>query len=299
MSSLNLFGKEWGNIVFENRNKLYGAYKLRQESTKTTFTALAIGIGLLGTVFGSSYLYASKSDPKVIEYVLKDVPVVPDVIDPIVEKPIVEKPIVEKPTETHKKVEKVIEKSTVKDVMENKKLVEMTAEKDNKVTDDKLTAQKDFNDHINSGQNNTKAHTDGTFNKDGRESGDENIGSKKKSGDGDSTEGDTTLKGNEIVKLVQLKAAPAEGFEKFFESYIKKFSAKDFGGNSTEMVVKLKFVVEKDGSFTDIKVVEDKHGLGNEAVRVLKSMPKWKPAQHNGRTVRSQFTLPIKVRVNN
>ena len=51
--------------------------------------------------------------------------------------------------------------------------------------------------------------------------------------------------------------------------------------------------------FTDIKVVEDKHGLGNEAVRVLKSMPKWKPAQHNGRTVRSQFTLPIKVRVNN
>lgn len=294
MSSLNLFGKEWGNIVFENRNKLYGAYKLRQESTKTTFTALAIGIGLLGTVFGSSYLYASKSDPKVIEYVLKDVPVVPDVVDPIVEKPTVEKP-----TETHKKVEKVIEKSTVKDVMENKKLVEMTAEKDNKVTDDKLTAQKDFNDHINSGQNNTKAHTDGTFNKDGRESGDENIGSKKKSGDGDSTEGDTTLKGNEIVKLVQLKAAPAEGFEKFFESYIKKFSAKDFGGNSTEMVVKLKFVVEKDGSFTDIKVVEDKHGLGSEAVRVLKSMPKWKPAQHNGRTVRSQFTLPIKVRVNN
>ena len=65
------------------------------------------------------------------------------------------------------------------------------------------------------------------------------------------------------------------------------------------MVVKLKFVVEKDGSFTDIKVVEDKHGLGNEAVRVLKSMPKWKPAQHNGKTVRSQFTLPIKVRVNN
>jgi len=49
----------------------------------------------------------------------------------------------------------------------------------------------------------------------------------------------------------------------------------------------------------DIKIVEDKHGLGNEAIRVLKSMPKWKAAQHNGRTVRSQFTLPIKVKVNN
>ena len=293
MSSLNLFGKEWLNIVFENRNKLYGAYKLRQESTKTTFTALAIGIGLLGSIFGSSYLYASKSNPTVVIVDLPTDPLVdPTVIDPI------DKPPVEKPADIEKSVEKVIEKSTVKDVMENKKLVEMTAAKDNDVIDDKLNAQNDFNDNINSGQNNTKAHTDGTLNKDGRESGDIDTGKNIKSGDGDSTEGDTTLKGNEIVRLVQKKAMPNEGFEKFFESYIRKFS-KDVGGNATEMVVKLRFVVEKDGSFTDIKIIEDKHGLGNEAIRVLKSMPKWKAAQHNGRTVRSQFTLPIKVKVNN
>lgn len=293
MSSLNLFGKEWLNIVFENRNKLYGAYKLRQESTKTTFTALAIGIGLLGSIFGSSYLYASKSNHRVIEYVLENDPVVPDIVDPIVEKPPVEKP-----ADIEKSVEKVIEKSTVKDVMENKKLVEMRAAKDDDVIDDKLNAQKDFNDNINSGQNNSNAHIDGTFNKDGRESGDIDTGKNIKSGDGESTEGDATLKGNEIVRLVQKKAAPNEGFEKFFESYIRKFT-KDVGGNATEMVVKLRFVVEKDGSFTDIKIIEDKHGLGNEAIRVLKSMPKWKAAQHNGRTVRSQFTLPIKVKVNN
>ena len=293
MSSLNLLGKEWLNIVFENRNKLYGAYKLRQESTKTTFTALAIGIGLLGSIFGSSYLYASKSNPTVVIVDLPTDPLVdPTVIDPI------DKPPVEKPADIEKSVEKVIEKSTVKDVMENKKLVEMTAAKDNDVIDDKLNAQNDFNDNINSGQNNTKAHTDGTLNKDGRESGDIDTGKNIKSGDGDSTEGDTTLKGNEIVRLVQKKAMPNEGFEKFFESYIRKFS-KDVGGNATEMVVKLRFVVEKDGSFTDIKIIEDKHGLGNEAIRVLKSMPKWKAAQHNGRTVRSQFTLPIKVKVNN
>ena len=293
MSSLNLFGKEWLNIVFENRNKLYGAYKLRQESTKTTFTALAIGIGLLGSIFGSSYLYASKSNPTVVIVDLPTDPVVPKIIDEAEKKPIVDKP-----KDETKPVEKVIEKSTVKDVMENKKLVEMTAAKDNDVIDDKLNAQKDFNDNINSGQNNTNAHTDGTLNKDGRESGDEDTGSRKKSGDGDSTEGRTGLKENSIVKVVQHKAAPNEGFEKFFESYIRKFS-KDVGGNATEMVVKLKFVVEKDGSFTDIKIIEDKHGLGNEAIRVLKSMPKWKAAQHNGRTVRSQFTLPIKVKVNN
>lgn len=294
MSSLNLFGKEWLNIVFENRNKLYGAYKLRQESTKTTFTALAIGIGLLGTIFGSSYLYASKSDPTVVIVDLPTDPLVnPTVIDPI------EKPPVEKPADIEKSVEKVIEKSTVKDVMENKKLVEMTAAKDNDVIDDKINAQKDFNDNINSGQNNTNAHTDGTFNKDGRESGDIDTGKNIKSGDGDNPEGRTGLNENTIVKLVQKKAAPNEGFEKFFESYIRKFSAKDLGGSEKEILIKLRFVVEKDGSFTDIKVVDDKHGLGNEAIRVLKAMPNWKPAQHNGRTVRSQFTLPIKVRINN
>lgn len=293
MSSLNLFGKEWLNIVFENRNKLYGAYKLRQESTKTTFTALAIGIGLLGTIFGSSYLYASKSDPTVVIVDLPIDPLVPKIIDEADKKPIVDKP-----EDEAKPVEKVIEKSTVKDVMENKKLVEMTAAKDNNVTDEKLNAQKDFNDNINTGQDNTTAHTDGTFNKDGRESGDIDTGKNIKSGDGDSTEGRTGLKENSIIKVVQHKAAPKEGFEKFFESYIRKFSAKGLGGNEKEILIKLRFVVEKDGSFTDIKVVDDKHGLGNEAIRVLKAMPNWKPAQHNGRTVRSQFTLPIKVRIN-
>lgn len=296
MSSLNLFGKEWLNIVFENRNKLYGAYKLRQESTKTTFMALAIGIGTLSLIFGSSYLYASKGvvTGRIIE--IPSDPIVPDIIDPIEDKPEA-KPIVEK--DADKTVEKAIEKSTVKDVMKNIKLIDMTAAKDTDVKDDKLAAQGDFDDNTNSSHNNTDANKDGTLNKDGKESGDENKGTGTKSGDGDSTDGSTTLKGNEIVRLVQKKASPNEGYEKFFESFIRKFSAKDVSGNSGEIVVKLKFVVEKDGSFTDIKILEDQFGLGNEAIRVLKSMPKWKAAQHNGKTVRSMFTLPIKVRINN
>ncbi|HZW63554.1 MAG TPA: energy transducer TonB, partial [Flavobacteriaceae bacterium] len=74
----------------------------------------------------------------------------------------------------------------------------------------------------------------------------------------------------------------------------------DIGGNVNEISIRLRFVVEKDGSFTDIQVVgADPHGAGREAIRVLRSMPKWKPAQHNGKTVRSSFTLPIKIRVNN
>ena len=294
MENLNLFGKQWLNIVFEHRNKNYGAYKLRQESGKTTLLALVIGIGFLSLVFGSSYLYASKSGETivVVDFGEKD-PVVPKIVDA---KPEDKPKVIEE--EKTKPVEKKIEKAMVKDVMENKKLVEMTAGKN--ATDERLNAQKDFNDNVNSGQQNTKANTDGTFNKDGKQSGDKNTNTDTKSKtDGDSTEGDSGYGKNEIVRLVQKKAVPNEGYEKFFESFARKFTKNPINANVNEIVVKLKFVVEKDGSFTDIQVIDDKHGLGNEAIRVLNSMPKWKPAQHNGKTVRSMFTLPIKVKINN
>lgn len=57
------------------------------------------------------------------------------------------------------------------------------------------------------------------------------------------------------------------------------------------------FVVEKDGSITDVKVlrgVSGGPGCDREAIRVVKSMPAWKPGKQNGREVRVQFNLPIK-----
>jgi protein TonB len=57
------------------------------------------------------------------------------------------------------------------------------------------------------------------------------------------------------------------------------------------------FVVEKDGSITDVKVlrgVSGGPGCDKEAQRVIKAMPSWKPGKQNGREVRVQFNLPIK-----
>ena len=59
------------------------------------------------------------------------------------------------------------------------------------------------------------------------------------------------------------------------------------------------FVVEKDGSLTDIKVLRDiGFGTGKEAIRVLKLSPKWIPGQQNGHVVRSNNQLPISVVAN-
>ena len=54
------------------------------------------------------------------------------------------------------------------------------------------------------------------------------------------------------------------------------------------------FVVERDGSITDVKVVRGvDSSLDKEAVRVVKSMPRWIPGKQNGSAVRVKYTLPV------
>ncbi len=65
-----------------------------------------------------------------------------------------------------------------------------------------------------------------------------------------------------------------------------------------EGVVVVQFVVEKDGSITDVKIMRDiGGGCGEEAVRVVKMMPKWIPGKQRGRPVRVLFNLPIRFKL--
>ena len=60
------------------------------------------------------------------------------------------------------------------------------------------------------------------------------------------------------------------------------------------------FVVERDGSISDVQVVRGQDpSLDKEAVRVIKTMPKWKPGQQRGKPVRVRFTLPVVFRLQN
>ena len=69
-------------------------------------------------------------------------------------------------------------------------------------------------------------------------------------------------------------------------------SAKDKG---IEGKVYVQFVVEKDGNISDINILRGvSKDIDDEAVRVIKSMPKWKPGIQNGKPVRVQYTLPFK-----
>jgi protein TonB len=65
-----------------------------------------------------------------------------------------------------------------------------------------------------------------------------------------------------------------------------------------EGTVYVEFVVEKDGSISDVKVLRGiGGGCDEEAVRVVKSMPKWKPGKQRGQPVRVYYTLPIDFKI--
>ena len=63
--------------------------------------------------------------------------------------------------------------------------------------------------------------------------------------------------------------------------------------------VAVSFIVEKDGSISDVKPILSVHPLLNkEAVRVVKSMPKWSPGKQNGKPVRVRFNVPVMFKLN-
>jgi len=290
MANINLFGKDWRNIVFEGRNKAYGAYKLREENPKTTLLALLLGVVCIGLAFGGSVAYKSLFGEKFNKKTNDENVEVTEIVLPLPEpEPLVEEVKEEPIPEPEPEVA-----DASKSVQEEVKFLETEVKKDEEVKNEQKTAQKDFDDTKTSGREDREADKSGDTKFDGSQTGGADKGSKG-TGTGEKFSDDD----NKVWGFVQQKAAPNEGMQKFMSNFVRKFNAPDVGGNVKQIKIRLKFTVEKDGSFTDLEVLDDKQGAGKEAMRVLKSMPKWQPAQHNGKTVRSKFTLPITINVNN
>lgn len=107
---------------------------------------------------------------------------------------------------------------------------------------------------------------------------------------------------NKIYDFVSIETQPnfPGGFE-YFYAYLKKevkYPAEAVK-NNVQGKVFLSFVVEMDGSLTNIKV-ERRLGSGTdeEAVRVLEESPKWIPGMQNGRPVRVKYNIPISFALN-
>lgn len=105
---------------------------------------------------------------------------------------------------------------------------------------------------------------------------------------------------NEIVSVVEQQAVFGDSNSALFNwlssniRYPRQYQETGITGK-----VVIRFVVEKDGSISNPQVVRSAAELfDKEAIRVVKSMPNWKPGKQNGRAVRSYFTLPIVFQLN-
>jgi protein TonB len=100
---------------------------------------------------------------------------------------------------------------------------------------------------------------------------------------------------NEIFQVVENQPAPVGGYEAFYKYIGKNIKYPDQARRmGVEGKVFVQFVVDKDGSITDVQVLKGiGSGCDEEAIRVVKSAPKWTPGKQRGRPVRVRMSVPI------
>ncbi len=93
---------------------------------------------------------------------------------------------------------------------------------------------------------------------------------------------------------IEVKPTFPGGISEFYKFIGKNFQTPKVEGLQGKVYVT--FIIEKDGSVTDIKILRDiGYGTGEEAVRVLKECPKWNPGIQKGKPVRVLYSLPITI----
>ncbi|WP_141384658.1 M56 family metallopeptidase, partial [Flavobacterium flevense] len=105
---------------------------------------------------------------------------------------------------------------------------------------------------------------------------------------------------NTIYNTAGLTEKPefSGGMDAFYKFVGDNFvTPKTPDGNTLRGKVYLTFIVEKDGNLSNFKIIRDNfgYGAGEEAIRVLKTSPKWTPGEINGEAVRTLYSLPIAI----
>lgn len=278
MSKLNLYETSWTDIVFENRNKEYGAYDLRQENTKTTFFALLMGVSLLTVALcvPKAYSYLNPEHGTIVSCPIAELPpVVVSDFDPYVPP---------KTKEEEAPMPKVTEPIT-QETITAQQLTNPIITHSTEATKEPIAT----NDELKNTTDNSTATPGGT-----------SVGTGTSTGTGTGVE-TSSVPSNVIMSSAVLDKKPEfpGGINKFYTYVGNNFEKPEL--DSQDLIrITVSFVVERDGSMTDIKVLKDPgYGLGREAIRVLKSLKtKWSPGILDGKAVRTSYNLPITIQVN-
>lgn len=270
MTNVSIYGKNWIDLVFEGRNKSYGAYQLRQQNERTTITAFFYAILLFVGISGIGMILSSFGE--------KTISTIPTIDDDTLFLTPVTLPNRQEP----KKVVIPISKKTEPEV--NKKtLLDPTVVKSPDNPDD-IKTNLENQTHSDAGNVGPTTGTENTDVPTGTNMGTATIITPP-------IPDNTPVGTNVLDKLPEFPG----GIKKFYE-----FVGRNFNPEvelSQKINVLMYFVIEKDGSMTDIKVLRNPgYGLDKEAIRVLKSLKtKWTPGIKDGKPMRTAYTLPIAI----
>ncbi|HEY8781997.1 MAG TPA: TonB family protein [Mucilaginibacter sp.] len=261
-AKLDIFNQQWIDVVFSGRNKNYGAYELRRDNDRNTRTALIIGVIVFVVIISANtimnmvagFIPKAKEKVKITNVVLAAPPV-------DIKKPPPPPPEPPKPKIAQVKFPPPVVKPDV-EVKEKPPTV-----KELEVADP--------------GQKNLK--------------GDKNADVTIDEPVGESNNKVTEEDANKIFTSVEQVPAFPGGFEAFGRYLSKNIRYPAIAReNNTQGRVIVSFVCERDGSLTDVKVARGiGDGCDEEAVRVIKASPRWKPGIQNGRPVRVAYSVPI------
>ena len=269
MSKLNINKNEWLELVFEGKNKEYGAYQLRQEDGRTTMKAFFSALALIAAIALLPVLLSSFADKPVVD------PLAPDPVILVTDLTLPAKEEIKRELPASKKE---IQKPIKSRDLANTKIVAATE-----------APNIDFTKPQDVGKTNA-ANTTGTENGTHPETGTVNPVI---------TTAEPAENPDEIKPSAILDKNPnfPGGINEFLKTVGKKFVTPELDEEKTIKIL-VYFVVERDGTISNITVPKNPgFGLDIEAIRVLKSIKtKWEPGIYKGKPVRTAYSLPIVVK---
>ena len=287
--NVDLTSKEWRDIVFEDKNKEFGAYQLRKDSDKRhNLAALYALIGLVVVVI-LIIGYSKYTDYKAEQ----------DRLAMIEERERMQALDVEMADDQPQEEEEAPEQKVEMEMPTVPEEVLATVQVTQIAIVDADKVKNEVVDMDTQKEDNTAR---GVVNQEGADDADkfkavqEQVIVKEPE--------PVVEKKPEPEKIFVAVEQPAEfpggqaAMMKWLSNNIRYPEAAQQNGISGRVVVK--FVVERDGSVSSPTIVKGvDRDLDQEALRVVKRMPKWQPGKNNGQSVRSYFNLPVTFRLQN
>jgi len=277
-STFNVYKIEWLDLVFNNRNKSYGAYVLRAQSNAILVKSLMVSSALFVLLFVSPLAYSKLFPDEVI---------VPPIVTPVDLNPV---------HQMKKPEEKKIEQPKAAPAASNFKTVNLSS--NIVVVDEPKTPPPTVNEIKDAVVGNKTQ--EGEINPYGTPSEGLKVSG---GGEGKGDEGNATAGSEEIIENLGVDEYPEfAGGMKAFTKYIQRNLRYPDAAQEVGVAGKvfISFVVEKDGTISNVTLVRGiGYGCDEEAVKIIKKSPLWKPGKNKGIPVRVRYNVPINFTIAN